>query len=60
METTPDIKEFQAQMAKQMFELLELAYSYDVDVGEIASMVVEEVLPTIQSSSDTPQLTVMA
>lgn len=47
-------------MAKQMFELLELAYSYDVDVGEIASMVVEEVLPTIQSSSDTPQLTVMA
>ena len=60
METTTDIKEFQAQMAKQMFELLELAYSYDVDVGEIASMVVEEVLPTIQSSSDTPQLTVMA
>lgn len=39
-------------MSKQLFEMLELAHSHDVDVGEVATMVVEDVFPTIRGGSD--------
>ena len=43
-----------------MFELLELACNSDVDVGEVTTMVVEDIFPTIKSTPDEAQCTVMA